>query len=274
MHDPDVRYVFCLQPTLELLEHRTLGAEGDDLSARFYRPCEGDGEPPGTAAAIQYPHARGKAEPLEQEFGAREGLHEWVLEEESERRRGRYRLPTLPYNPGDGQADNPYQRILNHLSHASGWTSSNVRDQGPAALLLLLSNVRGRRLVLGMRVLACKSWRPFFASAIVCCRLRLRRRLRDRFHLHVAFNPEEPEHQPCVPWHDGESMCSITSRLPTTYVPLLVSIVQRPAARTFLSQSTSSPPGGELRVWPSRHRPPTLKTPAHRKSLFYSRMAV
>src|SRR5918995_2669465 len=115
LQDADVGHAFCLQPMLELFEHRTLAVEGDDLPARFYRSRDGDSQPPGTTACIQYPHAGSEAEPLDQELGACESFHERVLEEEGEPRRGRYGLPTLPQKPGDGQADNPYQRVRNYL---------------------------------------------------------------------------------------------------------------------------------------------------------------
>ena len=49
---------------LEELEHLTLAVEGDDFPARFYRSRDGDGQPPGTTACIQYPHAGGEAETL------------------------------------------------------------------------------------------------------------------------------------------------------------------------------------------------------------------
>jgi hypothetical protein len=93
---------------LEKLEHLTLAVEGDDFPAWFYRFRDRDGQPPGTTACIQYQYAGSEAEPLDQELGACESLHERVLEEGGEPRRGRYGLPTLPQKPGAGQADNPY----------------------------------------------------------------------------------------------------------------------------------------------------------------------
>jgi hypothetical protein len=50
---------------LELLEHRTLAVEGDDLPGRFYRSRDGYGQPPGTTAGIQYPHAGSEVETLD-----------------------------------------------------------------------------------------------------------------------------------------------------------------------------------------------------------------
>src|SRR5918995_5005197 len=61
----DVGYAFCLQPMLELFEHRTLAVEGDDLPGRFYRPRDRDGQPPGTTACIQYPHAGSEVQTLD-----------------------------------------------------------------------------------------------------------------------------------------------------------------------------------------------------------------
>src|SRR5215203_3239720 len=58
----DVGYALCLQPMLKLLEHRTLAVEGDDLPGRIYRSRDGDGQPPGTTACIQYPHAGSEVE--------------------------------------------------------------------------------------------------------------------------------------------------------------------------------------------------------------------
>src|SRR5215212_3812387 len=65
LQDADVGYAFCLQPMLEKLEHRTLDVEGEDLPGRFYRSRDGNGQPPGTTACIQYPHAGSEAETLD-----------------------------------------------------------------------------------------------------------------------------------------------------------------------------------------------------------------